>query len=367
MTDTFFSPAFGNKPIALIGRTNEMGILTSGLYSPPGSKERARLIIGQRGMGKTVLLLELAEFAKNNGFIVASPTVVSNDMLERILEKLNKSGESVLQSERPRITGGSVGILGFSAGIQTEKPNTERKSFAYQLQEICETAGKAGKGVLILVDEVQSGNESLKKLIIAYQEMVGEGCNISMVLAGLPSAISQTLNEHVLTFLNRASKMNLDPISISEIIVYYNQAFEKFGIKMSDKWTADAARRTEGSPYMMQLIGHYLTITASEDGKLTEKAFRMAIELATKEFVDDICSTTLAPLSERDISFLKAMSVDEKETSIKDLCIRLNESSAYVNVYRQRLLQAGVIIQRKRGFVEMAVPYLKDYLSQRDS
>ena len=358
MWDNIFSPSFGNKPRNLIGRSNEMRALLEGLSSPPGSKERARLIIGQRGMGKTVLLLELAEYAKEHDYIVASPTVVSADMLDRILEKLGRDEE-----KKARISGGSVGILGFSAGIQTEKTAQPTRSFAYQLQDICDYAEKAGKGVLILVDEVQSGSEQLQKLIIAYQEMVGEGHNIAITLAGLPSAIAQTLNEHVLTFLNRASKMYLEPISIAEIQIFFKESFRKLGIRLSDSEIAKAAEQTGGSPYMMQLIGHYLVVSASDDGELSPSGYENAITIAKKEFIDDICKTTISPLSERDMDFLLAMSKDEAETSMKDICDRLEVGSAYANRYKLRLIQSGVIVQRRRGYVEFAVPYLKDYLA----
>ena len=366
MTDSIFSPSFGNKPSNLIGRDHVMGMLTGGLKAMPGSKERARLIIGQRGMGKTVLLLELAEFARANGFIVASPTVVSSDMLDRILEKLERDGEKLLQKEKVRITGASVGILGFSAGIQTENNDQPKRSFAYKLQDLCEKANEEGKAVLILVDEVQSNSEELKKLIIAYQELVGEGCDIAIVMAGLPSSISRTLNQHVLTFLNRASKMNLEPISVREIAVYYRDCFRKLGIDMDERRISMAANRTEGSPYMMQLIGHYITISASENGKLSDEDFIHALAAAQDEFIDDICGTTLSTLSEMDVEFLKAMSADSDESAIKDICARLEVDSAYANRYKSRLIQFGVIQQKRRGYVEFAVPYLKDFLKHGD-
>ena len=63
MQDTIFAPAFGNMPATLVGRDLDMRRLQNGLASVPGSKDRATLIIGQRGLGKTVLLLELAEYA----------------------------------------------------------------------------------------------------------------------------------------------------------------------------------------------------------------------------------------------------------------------------------------------------------------
>ena len=364
MTDSVFSPSFGNKPRVLIGRDQEIKTILEGFNSFPGSKERARLIIGQRGMGKTVLLLEIYELARKLDFIVASPTVVSGEMLDRILEKLCRAGENVLSREKARITGGSLGILGFSAGIQIEQGNVPKRSFAYQLQILCERAREAGKGILILVDEAQSGSEELKQLIIAYQEMVGEGHNIAMVLAGLPTAIAQTLNDHVLTFLNRASKLHLESISINEIEIFYTKCFENLGIVLTKEQIRQAAKQTAGSPYMMQLIGHYITIYASETGIIKDKEFNQALSLARNEFIEDICETTLSQLSGKDIAFLNAMTSDDKESSMQDICQRLKVDSAYANVYRTRLIQSGIIQQKRRGFVEFAVPYLKDYLKE---
>ena len=364
MTDTIFSPAFGNKPGTLVGRDAELQRLISCLSSRPGTKERATLILGQRGLGKTVLLLELADYAREHQYIVASPTVVAEDMLDRILEKLYRSGEKVLHNEKTRITGGSLSVLGFGAGIQTSSTRELRKSFASQLLDICEEAGESGKGILILVDEVQANSESLKKLIIAYQEMVGEGQNIAVVFAGLPAAVSRALNEHVLTFFNRASKMELTPISESEIVLYFEQCFEQLGVQISHRQIERSAAATEGSPYMMQLVGHYITVSASDDGLLSEAMLERALIQARKEFINDICGTTLSGLSERDIDFLKAMSQDEQYSALKDISSRMGVEAAYTQKYKTRLCQAGIIEQPRRGIVKYAVPYLREYIQK---
>lgn len=338
-----------------------MMTLMEGLHSLPGNKERARLIIGQRGLGKTVLLLELADYARKNDYIVASPTVVTGGMLDRIMEKLEKDGEKEFARSKAKITGGSVGLFGFSAGIQTEMKEEPKRSFAYRLSEFCEKANAIGKGVLILVDEVQANNAELKQLIIAYQEMVGEGRNIAVVFAGLPIAIAKTLNEHVLTFFNRAARLYLEPIDISEIEIYFRSSFEKLKLKVRDKWIRQAAEETGGSPYMMQLTGHYITVSASDEGELEKNAFVRALEYAKKEFVTDICETTLAPLSEKDMAFLKAMSSDDRESAVKALADRLRVDAAYIQRYKTRLIQSGIIRQPRRGYVAYAVPYLQEY------
>ena len=41
-------------------------------------------------------------------------------------------------------------------------------------------------------------------------------------------------------------------------------------------------------------------------------------------------------------------------------------SSAYVQLYKKRLIGSGVIEQPRRGKVSFAVAYLKDYLKEYD-
>ena len=96
MTETIFSPSFGNRPSYLVGRGNVISTFISGLEQEPGNRDRAMLMFGQRGSGKTVLLWELADRARKLGFVVATPTVASEDMLERIVEKSKKQASLTL-------------------------------------------------------------------------------------------------------------------------------------------------------------------------------------------------------------------------------------------------------------------------------
>ena len=87
MTDTIFVPSFGNRPRILVGREDILRQFELCLDSIPGSRERAVLLLGQRGYGKTVLLLELAERGKKHDCVVASPTITASGMLSRIFRK----------------------------------------------------------------------------------------------------------------------------------------------------------------------------------------------------------------------------------------------------------------------------------------
>ena len=119
MTETIFSPSFGNRPSYLVGRGNVISTFISGLEQEPGNRDRAMLMLGQRGSGKTVLLWELADRARKLGFVVATPTVASEDMLERIVEKIQEAGEPYVSKRHlPKLSGGKH--LPFQAMLRTQ-------------------------------------------------------------------------------------------------------------------------------------------------------------------------------------------------------------------------------------------------------
>ena len=364
MTDTFFVPSFGNRPKHLVGRESILAQFEMVFQSIPGSRERALILLGQRGTGKTVLLLELADMAKKKGFIVTDPTVVSYGMQNRIIEKLADECPDYLSGAKKKVSGGNVSVLGFGAGIQFQNQAIEEKSFSWKITEYCKNANADHHGVLILIDEVRSNSEELRELVIAYQEMVGKGMDVAMVLAGLPMAVSSLLNDHVLTFLNRATKIELPLLRIDEIELYYKQAFGPLGLNLSDVMIRKAAEETAGSPYLMQLIGHYITL--SYDEGLSVPQYEQAIGYARNAFKNDICRTSLAPLSEQDKNFLSAMAIDDKESSVDDIALRLEKNASYIQTYKRRLIQSGIIENTSRGKVSFAVPYLKDYIREQD-
>lgn len=362
MAENVFSPAFGNRPSQLVGRTSTLDAILDGLDTIPGSKERTTLILGQRGSGKTVLLWELADRARERGFVVASPTVASDDMPERIIEKIQDDGERYIKEKRGKLVGGTVGALGFSVGLQFNAEIQETKSFGYKLLKLSERLEQQGHGILILVDEVQGSSQELKQIVSAYLELVGERRNAAIVFAGLPGAISSVLNDRVLTFLNRATKITLGPLPENEIDAFFAHAFAKAGIQISSELRRKATRATEGSPYMLQLVGYNIVLYAGEGGKANEQVLQDALESARTSFENDICGTTLTALSDKDILFLEAMAQDEAESSMADIARRMGVGPDYAQKYRKRLIDAGIVAGAQRGYVAFAVPYLADYL-----
>ena len=230
--DTIFSPAFGNRPTYLVGRESVLEDLCLGLESMPGSKERSTVLLGQRGSGKTVLLWELADRAAAQGFVVASPTIASDGMLARIVEKIQDAGTRFV-SDAPHVSGGTVGVFSFEVGLEFSRDVEQTKSAQFKLTQLVRRLSKQGRGVLILVDELQANSQDVRELVAVYQELIGEGLNVALVMAGLPGAVSATLNDRVLTFLNRARKVSLGPLPTMDVEAFYASAFGKLKVGAS--------------------------------------------------------------------------------------------------------------------------------------
>jgi len=359
--ENIFLPAFGNKPKTIIGRDNIMSEFIEGLSYPVGHRNRAVFLAGQRGTGKTTLLLEFAEIAAKQNFVCAR-VAATDDMLDEVIQSIQMNGARFVPASKQKVKGVSVGALGFSFGLTFSEEAESQLGFRLKLSMLCDELEKHDKGVLILVDEVQSNTPAMRSLATAYQHLVGENKNIAMVMAGLPSSISAVLNDDILTFLNRAYKVYLEPLPPGEVSIAYMNEFTNLG-KTIDANTLDiAVEATKGYPYLFQLIGYYILGFSQNTDVITEDIVGRAIDASKLDMVENIFNAALKPLSQRDRDFLTAMSKDKGDSKISDIKDRINVSRSYAQMYRTRLIEAGVIAASGRGELTFLVPYLGEYL-----
>ncbi len=91
-----------------------------------------------------------------------------------------------------------------------------------------------------------------------------------------------------------------------------------------------AARATQGSPYMLQLIGYNIGNRCKTGEHVTPEQVDGAIEASEADFENDVCETTLAALSDQDVAFLDAMTDDEDAVSrISDVAKRMSVTPDY--------------------------------------
>ena len=363
--DNVFEPSFGNRPDRIVGRDEVLDGIDKALSSRPGSRDRAMLITGQRGMGKTALLLEIEERANRAGFIT-SRAAANESMLDNLLERLQINGRDLVTQGKRKVKGVSAGAFGFSLGLSFSEEVRDNYGFQTKLGLLCDKLAEYGKGVLLLVDEVRASSPEMRVLADAYQQLVGDGKNIAMCMAGLPTAVSSVLNDHVLTFLNRAKKIQLQALALPPIRSYYAFTFEKAGLPLTQDVLERAVAATRGFPYLLQLVGYYLIEESREACRADDAALDRAIADARDDMDANVFRPTLSGLSRKDVDFLKALAsvLDEDGVGrIADVAHVLEKENGYVQVYRKRLMEAGVVVSPHDGALEFVVPLLAEKLA----
>ncbi|MGP9615325.1 ATP-binding protein, partial [Brachybacterium sp. AOP42-B2-9] len=83
------------------------------------------------------------------------------------------------------------------------------------------------------------------------------------------------------------------------------------------------------------------------------------------QMIRDVHQPALRDLSPGKLAYLEAMLDDDGPTRVADIEQRLGKSPGYQSVYRDRLINDEMIRPTQRGYVELAMPYLREALLER--
>lgn len=188
---------------------------------------------------------------------------------------------------------------------------------------------------------------------------------IGLIFAGLPSAVSDLLNEGVATFLRRADRINLHEAAIAEVTASYGELFSQGDISISPDLINQAAEATEGYPFLIQLVGYYLWLEADKAGwTLGETSVQRGIAAAQRRNTFVVVESALSDISDRDREFLDAMAAQDGPSAAGQIGAILKAKPNVISKYRNRLIAAGLIESAGYGKVDFAIPGLRQYLRQ---
>lgn len=358
-----FTPSFGTSPPLLVGRTGDLDDFREGLRGGPGSPERATLVTGLRGTGKTVMLNAYEDVAGAEGWLVVSETATPN-LLDRIThEHLPR----LLADVDPRQTESHLTGVSLPGGFGADREVSERHSpkpgLRSQLADLTDILAERDSGVLITVDEVhRKGLTDLRELGTTIQHAFRERRNVAFVGAGLPSAVEDLLSDEVSTFLRRADRRHLRTVGPEEVAEALAVPIRAAGRDITHDALRVAVDGTGGYPFMIQLVGLHAWRAESAAGVIDVDQARRGVEQARRKVGQLVHASALADLSAVDRSFLAAMAPDDGPSRMADIATRLGVDAQYAGQYRLRLLAAEVIESRGHGLVDFTLPGLRDYL-----
>lgn len=354
-----FTPTAGATPPLLVGRGDVLDDFKESIIDGPGAPGLLTLVTGPRGTGKTVMLNAMDDIARSEGWLHLSETATAG-LIERLRNGVIGLAEITGGDDRPhpRITGVSAPV----GGVNIEYVDRLDSSLRQSLSQLLDSLEGHGTGLVISVDEVHGGDrEELRQLGALAQHLVREQRPFALILAGLPNAISDLLNDAVLTFLRRAERVELGNVSIDDVREALREPIEESGVTVDEKALDAAVAATEGYPFMIQLVG-YNVWRCAVGGHIGVDEAEKGIERARRRLGNLVHATSLSDLSDVDKTFLVKMAEDDGPSSVTDIAERMDVRKNYISVYRQRLLDAGVIRAAGRGWIEFTLPGLRDYL-----
>jgi hypothetical protein len=358
-----FKPTAGAAPPQLVGREDVLAEIDESIDDGPGAPARLAVLVGPRGTGKTVLLGAIADRVAERGWLTVAETAAPGlgDRLRRLVERraarldTAPTRRSLSGVTLPQVLGTGGGGLQFAP---TASPAPDLRA---TLEDVLDDLESRGVGLLISVDEIHSaGRDDLRILATAFQHLMREGRDVALVLAGLPSSISDLLNDDVLTFLRRATPFPISAVAVPEVRSALAATFATAGKHVDAAALDEMALASEGYPFMIQLVGYHAWRAAP--GAIDVDTAMRGIAAARGRLAATVLDPALADCSRVDREFLHAMAGSATPVRTSTVAARLGVSPGYANVYRTRLIAAGLLRPSGYGEIDFALPALAEHL-----
>lgn len=364
-----FHASFGVSPPLLVGRDDALEDFVEALEDGPGSAGRATLYTGARGAGKTVMLNAVEDLARQHGWVVVSETATPgfiSRMTQQHLPQLLRDFDP--DAVRRRMTGLTAPLNIGSATWTTIEAHVIQAGFRNQLELLTDLLAENRTGVLITLDEIHHNQiEELRELATVIQHAFRENREVAFAGAGLAASVSDVINDDVLTFLRRAERHHLGPVARADVERGFQEPIKTAGRNINTQALEIMVDGTRGYPFLLQLVGAQAWRLHPETSEITIEDATHGVARARRRLGTLIHEPALNAASDIDKSFLLAMAQDDGPSKMADVQQRLGVDVNYASQYRLRLIAAELIHPARRGYVDFALPYLREYLREHSA
>ena len=378
-----YAPGAGTRPPEMAGRDETREKARVALERiRAGRSSRNLIMIGLRGVGKTVLLDRMREDAETNGILALPIEAPENRSLPAMLapplsaalRKLSRrEAAAYLAARALRALSGFVGSLELTYGAIGVRlaPNSEpgladSGDLEHDLAELMEAVGEAAKSaetcIVLMVDELQYVKEDeLAALIAALHRTAQRGLPITMVGAGLPQLRGQ---------LGRAKSYAERLFEFPEIGALSHEDARRAiakpahneGVEIEDRAMNEIVKSTERYPYFLQVWGKHVWDVA-ERSPITLSDVRIASEYATDDLDASFFLVRFDRLTHAERRYMRAMSEigpgPHRSGDIAEVLARTVQSIAPT---RSSLINKGMIWSPSHGDTAFTVPMFDGFM-----
>lgn len=380
-----FAPGAGSPPPELAGRAPllEQARITLGRVKA-GRPERGLLVIGLRGVGKTVLLNEIRKLADRLDYrtvfieaheskplaaILLPPLrqlLIALDRMATLSEKA-KRGLRVLKSF---FNGVKLKYQDIEIGIDIDpEPGVAdsgdlEADLSALFLALGEAAADRGTSVALIIDELQYLNEvELGALIMAMHQMAQRQLPVVLVGAGLPQLVA--LSGRAKSYAERLFQFpELGPLQPTDAAAALQQPVMEQQVRFSDGAIAEIIDKTQGYPYFLQEWGYQAWNLASAS-LIDVDIVLQATDESIRRLDANFFRVRFDRLTPREKEYLRAMAdLGEGPQRSGDIAERLGVKVQSVAPVRNGLIKKGMIYSPAHGDTAFTVPLFGEFMKR---
>lgn len=378
-----FAPGAGTQPPELAGRDDLRRIISIALQRTQlGRPTKSILLVGLRGVGKTVLLDRMMEDAEAAGIQTMRVEAPENRSLPAILApQIRQALLRLSRNEQARDYAQRAlrGLAGFAKALKVKYADIEvgldfepepgladNGDLEHDLQALLEVAGEAAQkartALAMFVDELQYvEEEELAALITALHRTAQRRLPVLLVGAGLPQlrgrmGRAKSYAERLFDFPEIGP---LDPPAARSAIAKPAKAE---GVEVSEDALELIVQKTHGYPYFLQEWGKHAWDTASQSPitlQDVELASASAVAALDESFFR-VRFDRLTPLEKR---YLRAMAeLGPGPHRSGDIAEQLKREVTALGPTRNQLISKGMIWSPNHGDTAFTVPLFDEFM-----
>jgi hypothetical protein len=375
-----FSPGAGARPPELAGREAIVESATIALQRiARGRQEKSQMLLGLRGVGKTVLLNRIGQIAEEMGAIVVTLEAPEGQRLAAFLapalktvllklsrvEQARDLAQRALGALRGFASAFTVSIGEIDVAIAPETV-ADSGNLEVDLPELMTCVGKAaqaaGKTVVILLDEVQYlAEEDLRGLIVAMHRIAQRGWPVILFGAGLPqvAALAGEAKSYAERLFDFPAVGPLLPDAARTALL---DPIEEEGEAIDNEALNRILTITEGYPYFLQEWGKHSWNTAKQS-PIQASDVEQASTLATEALDRSFFRVRFDRLTPREQDYLRAMaSLGAGPLRSGDIADVLGISVQSAGPLRSGLIRKGMIWSPAHGQTAFTVPMFDAFM-----
>lgn len=380
-----YAPGAGTPPPELAGRDELRETVRIALERVrAGRPTKSILMVGLRGVGKTVLLDKLRDDAAASGMETIRVEAPENRSLPAILApQLRQALLRLSRNEQAKELAQRAlrGLAGFAKALKVKYQDIEvgmdfepepgladNGDLEHDLQALLEVSGaaakKAGTALVMFVDELQYvDEEQLASLITALHRSAQRSLPVVLVGAGLPQlpgkmGRAKSYAERLFDF------PQIGPLSVEAArLAIYKPAAEQ-GINVNEDALDQIIKETRGYPYFLQEWGKHSWDVATSS-PITLKDVKQATTSAIAALDDSFFRVRFDRLTPLEKRYLRAMSdIGAGPHRSGDIAEKLGRGVTSLGPTRSQLIVKGMIWSPSHGDTAFTVPLFDAFMKR---